>query len=247
MANTTTPRYAFVIDAARCIDCRACLVACRAEWETPLGQTRIWVRTGGVQGTFPNLSQEFVPYQCQHCEDPWCIQACPTGATFQRADGLVLVNTDACIGCGFCVEACPFHARFINSETGKADKCSGCYTRVDAGEKPACVATCVGGSRMFGDINDPTSDVSQAIKGRKVTRLITDQVDTEPMVYYLSTLTPPAAVTVQPLPVDKPTAEKFWANAAIPFAKFAIAFAFIGQAGAFVMQLVKGEREFDEM
>ncbi len=244
MANTT-PRYVFVIDAKRCIDCRACLVACRAEWETPLGQTRIWVRTGGVKGQFPDLSQEFIPFQCQHCADPWCVEACPTGATFQREDGLVLIDEQACIGCGYCVEACPYHVRFINKETGKADKCSGCFTRVDAGEQPACVATCIGGARLFGDINDPESAVSQAIRGRKVERLITPLVDTGPMVFYLDGLEDP--VTVQPVPVDKPSSEKFWSGFAIPFAKAAIALAFVGQAGAFIMQLVRGEREFDEM
>ena len=108
-----TPRYAFVIDPERCIDCRACMVACRAEWETPLSQTRIWVRDGGVKGMFPNLAQQFVPFQCQHCEVPVCVDACPTGATFQREDGLVVIDTDACIGCGLCVDACPYSVRFI--------------------------------------------------------------------------------------------------------------------------------------
>jgi tetrathionate reductase subunit B len=245
MSNTTVPRYGFAIDPKRCIDCRACLVACRAEWDTPLGQTRIWVRDSGVIGKFPDLSQQFVPYQCQHCENPPCVSACPTGATFKREDGLVLVDEEACIGCGFCVDACPYQARFINSSTGKADKCSGCFPRVDRGEPPACVETCIGGARMFGDFNDPQSEVSQAIQGRKVTRLITDKIDTGPMVYYLDDIANP--VTVDPIPVSMPSAEAFWQKAALPFVKGAIALAFVGQMGAFIMQLVKGEREFDEM
>ncbi len=240
-----TPRYVFVIDPARCIDCRACLVACRAEWETPLGQTRIWVRDSGVQGKFPELTQQFIPYNCQHCEQPVCVEACPTGATYQREDGLVVIDEEACIGCGFCVEACPYYARFINERTGKADKCSGCAPRVDAGEMPACVATCLGGSRLFGDINDPESTVAKAVAGRGVTRLITEQVDTGPMIYYLEPPTNP--VIVNPTPTTLPAAEQFWQKAALPFVKAAIALAFVGQAGAFVMQLVKGEREFDEM
>lgn len=246
MPSNRIPRYAFVIDPARCIDCRACLVACRAEWDTPLGQTRIWVRDSGVQGSFPDLRQEFAPYQCQHCMDPWCVDACPTGATYQRDDGIVMIDTDACIGCGFCVEGCPYHVRFINSETGKADKCTACFHRVDRGEMPACVETCIGGARMFGDINDPESTVSLAIKGRAAKRLITESVDTGPMVYYLTDLED-AGWTVNPTPVNKPSAEAFWERLAMPFVKGAIGLAFVGQASAFVMQLLKGEREFDEM
>ena len=245
MPSPKTPRYGFVIDPKRCIDCRACLVACRAEWDTPLSQTRIWVRDSGMIGQYPKLSQQFVPYQCQHCEDPWCVAACPTGATYKREDGIVVVDADACIGCGFCVESCPYGARFINTTTGKADKCSACYPRVDRGEMPACVETCLGGARMFGDFNDPESDVSKAIRGRKVTRLITDKVDTGPMVYYLDDIANP--VTVNPIPTTLPSAEAFWQKAALPFVKGAIALAFVGQMGAFIMQLVKGEREFDEM
>jgi tetrathionate reductase subunit B len=241
------PRYAFVIDPERCIDCRACLVACRAEWKTPLGQTRIWVRDSGVKGQFPNLERDFLPFQCQHCQDPWCVQACPTGATYQRDDGIVMIDENACIGCGFCVENCPYHVRFINEETGKADKCSACFSRVDAGEAPACVATCIGGSRMFGDINDPESDVSRAIHGKHVTRLITPLVDTGPMVYYLGDVQQSDRVIVDPTPVSLPSAEVFWQKAALPFAKAAIGLAFIGQAAAFIMQLVKGETEFEEM
>jgi hypothetical protein len=116
---------------------------------------------------------------------------------------------------------------------------------VDRGEPPACVETCIGGARMFGDFNDPDSEVSQAIRARKVTRLITDKVDTGPMVYYLEDAK--ASATVNPIPVTMPSAEAFWQKAALPFVKGAIALAFVGQMGAFIMQLVKGEREFDEM
>ncbi len=245
MPSPKVPRYGFVIDPRRCIDCRACLVACRAEWDTPLGQTRIWVRDSGVSGQFPNLKQQFVPYQCQHCENPPCVAACPTGATYKRDDGIVVIDEAACIGCGFCIAACPYQVRFINTATGKADKCSACYPRVDRGEPPACVETCLGGARMFGDFNDPESQVSQASQGRKVTRLISDKVDTGPMVYYLEDIANPP--TVEPIPTSLPSAEAFWQQAALPFVKGAIALAFIGQMGAFIMQLVKGEREFDEL
>ncbi len=239
-------RYAFVIDPARCIDCRACLVACRAEWNTPPGQTRIWVHTDGPQGTFPNLRQTYVPAQCHHCEDPWCVDACPTGATFKREeDGLVLIDENACIGCGLCVNACPFQARFRNVQTGKADKCSACFHRVEAGEMPACVATCIGGARLFGDLNDPESTVSQAIRGRAVYRATTDAVNTQPMTLYLS---PPdaSAVQVTPAPRDPLAAETFWHAVGLPLVKLAVGGVFVGQVAAFIAQLLKGENEYED-
>ncbi len=239
----TVKRYAFVIDPRRCIDCRACLVACRAEWNVPLGHTRIWVHDGGVKGTFPDLYREFVPHQCHHCADPWCVQACPTGATYQREDGIVMIDEEACIGCGLCVNACPYGARFRNPETGKAEKCSACFHRVDQGELPACVATCVGGARMFGDLNDPESEVSKAIKGRRVYRLITDEVDTQPMTLYLA---PIESEGVYPRPPEPLPAETFWKRVALPLVKGAIAATFLAQAGAFLLQLLKGEDEFEE-
>ncbi len=248
MASATNQkkRYAFVIDPERCIDCRACLVACRAEWNTPLGQTRNWVLSDGPQGAFPNLSQTFIPAQCHHCEDPACVEACPTGATFKREeDGLVLIDQEACIGCGLCINACPYQVRFRNPETGKADKCSACFHRVDAGEMPACVATCVGGARLFGDLNDPESTVSKAIQNRAVYRPISDKVNTGPMTLYLS---PPTASAVQVNPQPRPdlAAQQFWQTIGIPAVKLMIAAAFAGQAGAFVLQLLKGENEYEE-
>jgi len=236
-------RYGFVIDPARCIDCRACLVACRAQWQVPKGKTRIWVNSTGVQGEFPNLKQQFVPTQCQHCGDAPCLDACPTGATYRREDGLVMIDEEACIGCGLCVNACPYDARFYNEEKGVADKCNGCYTRVDRGEMPACVATCVGGARLFGDLNDPASTINQAMKDREVYRLI-NEIDTQPNVYYLESIEPDNPSW--PHTKEPTSAETFWQKVAVPGTKLAIGMAVVGQAVAFAKQLVSGENPFEE-
>src|SRR3989304_5131250 len=115
-------RYGFVIDVSRCIDCRACLVACRVENEVPLPHTRIWVKDQGLQGTFPDLARQFVPYNCMHCEHPPCVEVCTSGATFKDPDdGLVLVDQEACIGCGLGVEACPYDAPSLDPTPGGVD------------------------------------------------------------------------------------------------------------------------------
>lgn len=236
-------RYGFVIDPARCIDCRACLVACRAQWNTPEGNTRIWVHATGVRGQFPDLSQQFIPSQCHHCSDAPCLEACPTGATYRRDDGIVVIDEEACIGCGLCVNACPYGARFYNAEKGTADKCSACFTRVDRGEAPACVATCVGGARMFGDLNDPDSEVRLAMEGRTVYRPI-NEIDTQPNTYYLEALD--AGSDIWPQERQPTTAESFWQRVAVPGTKLAIGAAVMGQAVAFAVQLLKGESPFEE-
>ena len=93
-----------------------------------------------------------LPRLCNHCADAPCIPVCPVGATYQRADGIVVVDADKCVGCAYCVQACPYDARFVNHVTQKADKCTFCAHRVEAGLLPACVETCVGGARLFGDL-----------------------------------------------------------------------------------------------
>jgi tetrathionate reductase subunit B len=106
------------------------------------------------------------------------------GATFQRADGVVVVNADACVGCAYCVQACPYDARFINADTGKADKCTFCAHRIDAGLLPACVESCVGGARVFGDLADPTSTARRLLDGA-APRVLRPEMHTSPQVFYL--------------------------------------------------------------
>jgi tetrathionate reductase subunit B len=136
------------------------------------------VHDGKRTGTY------MLPRLCNHCDEPPCIPVCPVGATFQRKDGIVVVDGDRCVGCAYCVQACPYDARFINHDTGKADKCTFCAHRVDAGLLPACVETCVGGARIFGDLNDPKSQVRELLDHNKV-KVLKPEMGTQPHVFYL--------------------------------------------------------------
>lgn len=184
-----TVRMGFVIITSRCINCDACMVACRAENDVPLGNTRNWVTDNGIQGQFPNVKQMFEPGNCMHCDSPTCIAVCPTGASYKRPDGIVLVDDNKCIGCKYCIEACPYDARFLNPDTGKADKCTFCIQRLEQGLKPACVQTCLGKARQAGDLNDPESVVAQLLASYPARQLITD-AGTGPNIYYIDVPVP---------------------------------------------------------
>ncbi|HIQ06321.1 MAG TPA: 4Fe-4S dicluster domain-containing protein [Anaerolineae bacterium] len=236
----TKKKYGFVIDISRCIGCHACTVACKEQWKVPVGHSRNWVLDMGIRGSYPNLSQVFITGQCMHCDDPPCVEACPSGATYKREDGLVVIDEGTCIGCGYCIPACPYDARFYNEEKGVADKCNGCFNRVEEGELPACVATCVGGARMFGDFNDPNSLVSRMVRENSTVRLVTDETNPGPNVYYIG-LSQDLQQEVLPHESRLPTAGQVWKALIIPFVKLAVGVTFLGQAIAFGAQLVKGE------
>ena len=176
-------RWAMVIDVAKCIGCQACTVSCIMENAVPENSFRTIVSTYEVHedkrtGTY------MLPRLCNHCGNPPCVPVCPVGATFQRKDGVVVVDGDRCVGCGYCVQACPYDARFVNHETGTEDKCTFCAHRVDAGLLPACVETCVGGARVFGDLNDPNSTVRHMVDQNKI-KVLKPEMGTQPHVFYL--------------------------------------------------------------
>jgi len=146
---------AFLFDATRCIDCRACMVACSAENNVPMDDTRVWVSGTGVTGTYPKLQLASMPYHCMHCLEPACASACPVGAWTKRDDGPVVYDSARCIGCRYCMNACPFGVPHFDWDKGVLDeplitKCTMCAHRLDAGEQPACVQTCLTGALRFG-------------------------------------------------------------------------------------------------
>ena len=178
-------RYGMLIDLRRCIGCHACSVSCKAEFDVPLGATRSWVEYI-EKGEYPNVSRHFLPRLCNHCRHPQCVDVCPTGATWKREeDGIVVIDPDICIGCKYCIQACPYDARFINPVTGAADKCDFCLHRVSQGLVPSCVNACIGDARIFGDLNDPDSRISRMIATNPVT-VLRPEKGTEPNVYYIA-------------------------------------------------------------
>ena len=247
---TQTNRYAFVIDVSRCIDCRACLAACSIENNVPNNHTRIWVKDPGLQGEFPNLKRTFVPYNCMHCENPPCTEVCVSGATFKDpVSGLVLVDQEACIGCGYCVEACPYDVRYIDEKRGVVDKCNACEQRLVVGLQPACVATCLGASRIFGDLNDPNSEASVALRNAKTVKTLDIEVregrDTEPQIYFINGVVEQESVVPRKGPQYTWT-EEGWRQVLVPAVAAGVGLAFAGQAVMFSRQLMRGENEFED-
>ncbi|PLX99901.1 MAG: 4Fe-4S ferredoxin [Desulfuromonas sp.] len=177
-------RYAIVMDTRRCIGCHSCTVACKVHNELPTEMVYNPVVSDGPHGTFPNLSMRFLPLICMHCENSPCVDACPTGASIQREDGIVYVEDKKCVGCLSCVMACPYGARYMNHETGAVNKCNLCMDRVDQGLVPHCVATCHQKARIFGDLDDPTSEVNRLINENNGVQLL-GELGTEPHIYYI--------------------------------------------------------------
>ena len=140
-------------------------------------------------GKFQDIKKEdiekafFVPKLCNHCENPPCVQVCPVGATYQTPDGVVLVDRKWCIGCGYCIMACPYGVRFFHPVYKVADKCTFCYHRITKGLKTACVQACPFGARMIGNIRDPNDPVSKIIRTERV-GVLKDEYGTRPQVYY---------------------------------------------------------------
>lgn len=151
--------YAIVTDLNRCVGCLACNVACKALNGVLPGY--FWNRTLRVgpnpkedgSGQFPDVEMYFLTMQCQHCVNPPCVSVCPTQASYIEEDGTVQIKHEDCIGCGACLEACPYGVRFLDDD-GLAEKCTMCEQTVSDGGLPQCVAQCGGNARFFGDLDE---------------------------------------------------------------------------------------------
>jgi molybdopterin-containing oxidoreductase family iron-sulfur binding subunit len=180
-------------------------MACKAEHLTP--SSVYWNKViVEEQGTYPNARLSFVPVLCNQCGNPPCESVCPTGATFKRADGLVALDQGKCIGCGYCIVACPYRQRTLNGNSpgyfqekeatpleqagsnhhtkGTVTKCNFCYKRLEQGKLPACVAACPARARIFGDLHNPESEISQLL-GRKSAKRLLANLGTDPAVFYI--------------------------------------------------------------
>jgi len=156
-------KTAIIIDLDRCIGCYSCEVACKNENQVDLGVQYNKVFTIGPSGTFPDLEMYYLPSMCQSCENPPCVDVCPTGASYITKDGIILVDSKKCIACLACISACPYGARKFNEGREYVEKCTMCSHLLDAGDKPACVKACCAKARTIGDINDPHSDAAKKI------------------------------------------------------------------------------------
>lgn len=175
--------YAFVIDNRSCIGCHACSTACKSENDVPLGVNRTWVKYTET-GTFPDTQRHFQVTRCNHCANPPCARICPTGAMFQRDDGIVEFDKDACIGCKACMQACPYDAIYIDPETSTAAKCHFCAHRVEIGLEPACAVVCPTHAILAGDIDDPDTEIAKVLQRAKVSVRKPEQ-GTAPKVFYI--------------------------------------------------------------
>ena len=198
--------YGMGINVKACIGCGRCVVACKTENKVPPepfffrtwierytllmnGETIVDSPNGGSEG-FPTAVREneilrsfFVPKLCNHCKNAPCVQVCPVGATFTTRDGVVLVDSEHCIGCRYCIQACPYGARYLNPITHVADKCTFCYHRITKGLMPACVEVCPTQARTFGDTLAKSSLLTRFFRMNEIQVLKSD-LNTDPQVFY---------------------------------------------------------------
>jgi len=180
-------KFVMVIDQERCFGCEACSIACKIENNTSDYGIKVETQGGAVKdtprGNFPNLTMDFLPKLCNHCENPPCVDSCPEDALQKRDDGIVVLDRELCTGCQSCLTACPYNIIVFDDSNNLAEKCNFCIHRVDQGLEPFCVICCEGQAIHFGDLNDSDSVVSQLISEKNTFQLKTEE-GTNPNVYY---------------------------------------------------------------
>ena len=182
--SKTTKKWGMVIDLRKCIGCHSCSVACKTENEVPPAVFRSWVKLMD-KGVYPNARSLSLPVLCNNCENAVCVKVCPVKASYKRDDGIVMVDPHKCVGCKYCMAACPYQVRHLNPIRRYVQKCSFCYQRVDAGLMPACVETCPARARVFGDLNDPTSEIVKLLV-ENPTSVLKPESGTKPNVFYIA-------------------------------------------------------------
>lgn len=157
-------RNALVIDLNRCIGCYSCELACKTENTIALGEYWSRVIQVGPTGVFPDIETYWLPTLCQQCADAPCVNVCPTQASYRdKQSNVVLVDKSKCIGCKYCLMACPYGVRAWNEAEKCVEKCTLCGQLTATGDLPACVKGCCGEARFYGDLDDPESDASKAL------------------------------------------------------------------------------------
>ena len=182
-------KYAMVHDENICIGCNACVEACREVNHVPEGVTRLKIERSGPFGEYPEQSYRFNRVSCQHCEAAPCVRVCPTGAAYiDKETGIVAVHEERCVGCQYCIAACPYQVRFINPETRTADKCDFCQqTQLKQGLAPACVLACPTKALTFGNLKDPDSDLIRLLKSKPTYRSKVD-LGTRPKLFHVQNI-----------------------------------------------------------
>lgn len=176
-------RLGMLIDLRTCIGCHACSVACKAEFDVPLGVFRDTVKYVEA-GSYPKATRHFVPVLCNHCEEAPCLAACPTAAIERLPDGQVVINKGDCNVNRFCMAACPYGAIYVDPEEQVAQKCTFCEHRTSAGLQPACVQACPTHCRVFGDLDDPASVIAQKAAASPIS-VWKHEAGTKPRVLYV--------------------------------------------------------------